>query len=44
MALLKGLHLAPAAAIPELIARVEKLTSGSAGAQGGRSSQAPFRV
>lgn len=44
MALLKGLHLAPAAAIPELIARVEKLTSGSAGAQGGRSSQAPFRA
>jgi DNA polymerase-3 subunit gamma/tau len=48
MALLKGLHLAPAAAIPELIARVEKLASGqtgsAAGAPGGRSAPAPFRA
>ncbi|MFO0600946.1 MAG: DNA polymerase III subunit gamma/tau [Myxococcaceae bacterium] len=44
MALLKGLHLAPAAALPELIARVEKLTTGgTTGASGGRSAQAPFR-
>ncbi len=41
MTLLKGLHLAPAAALPELIARVEKLTIG---ASGGRSAPAPFRA
>jgi DNA polymerase-3 subunit gamma/tau len=48
MALLKGLHLAPAAAIPELIARVEKLAAGGSstapGAPGGRSAPAPFRA
>jgi DNA polymerase-3 subunit gamma/tau len=45
MTLLKGLHLAPAASLPDLIARVEKLTTGgTAGAQGGRSSSAPFRA
>ncbi len=47
MTLLKALHLAPAASIPELIARVEKLASGqpaTAGAQGGRSTSAPFRA
>ncbi|MFT3710093.1 MAG: DNA polymerase III subunit gamma/tau [Archangium sp.] len=42
MSLLKGLHLAPAAALPELIARVEKLTG--TGAPGGRSGQPPFRA
>ncbi len=47
MALLKGLHLAPAASIPELIARVEKLASGTAapaGAPGGRSGPTTFRT
>jgi DNA polymerase-3 subunit gamma/tau len=48
MALLKGLHLAPAASLPELIARVEKLGGGalpaSPGAPGGRSSTGPFRA
>jgi DNA polymerase III subunit gamma/tau len=47
MTLLKGLHLAPAASIPELISRVERLASGqpaSAGASGGRSAPAPFRA
>jgi DNA polymerase-3 subunit gamma/tau len=49
MALLRGLHLAPAAAIPELIARVERLASGDAaprattGAPGGRSGASTFR-
>jgi DNA polymerase-3 subunit gamma/tau len=48
MALLKGLHLAPAGSIPELIARVERLAAGlpapAAGAPGGRSSSPPFRA
>jgi DNA polymerase-3 subunit gamma/tau len=48
MALLKGLHLAPASSIPELIARVEKLAGGSspaqAGAPGGRSGSSTFRA
>jgi DNA polymerase-3 subunit gamma/tau len=49
MALLKGVHLAPAAGIPELIARVERLAGGDAGpralagAPGGRSGAATFR-
>lgn len=47
MVLLKALHLAPAASIPELVARVERLASGqpvTAGAPGGRSTSAPFRA
>ncbi len=49
MALLKGLYLAPAGSLPELVARVEKLAGGavaspSAGAPGGRSSPGPFRA
>ena len=48
MALLKGLHLAPAGSLPDLIARVEKLAgaapASSAGASGGRSAPAPFRA
>ncbi len=47
MALLKGLHLAPAGSIPELITRVERLAAGQpavAGAPGGRSASAPFRA
>jgi DNA polymerase-3 subunit gamma/tau len=52
MALLKAVQLAPAASIPELIARVEKLAGiggtepvrKAAGASGGRSLPAPFRV
>jgi DNA polymerase-3 subunit gamma/tau len=52
MALLKAVQLAPAASIPELIARVEKLAGAggmeparkTAGAPGGRSAPAPFRV
>jgi len=52
MALLKAVQLAPAASIPELIARVEKLAGAggmeparkAAGAPGGRSAPAPFRV
>ncbi len=48
MALLKGLHLAPAGSLPELIARVEKLTgaapASAGGASGGRSASAPFRA
>ncbi|MCA2978883.1 MAG: DNA polymerase III subunit gamma/tau [Myxococcaceae bacterium] len=47
MTLLKALHLAPAASIPELISRVEKLAAGQAastGAPGGRSAPAPFRA
>ncbi|MBL8919121.1 MAG: DNA polymerase III subunit gamma/tau [Myxococcaceae bacterium] len=47
MTLLKALHLAPAASIPELVARVERLASGqpvAAGAPGGRSTSAPFRA
>ncbi|MGA9526325.1 MAG: DNA polymerase III subunit gamma/tau [Myxococcaceae bacterium] len=53
MALLKAIQLAPAASIPDLLARVEKLAAGtpapqpaanaSAGASGGRSTPAPFR-
>jgi DNA polymerase-3 subunit gamma/tau len=39
--LLKGLHLAPAASIPDLIQRVERLASG---APGGRSASVPFRT
>ena len=47
MALLKGLHLAPAGSLPDLIARVEKLSGSStatAGAPGGRSSPSTFRT
>ncbi len=47
MALLKGVHLAPAGSLPELVARVERLAAGtstSAGASGGRSGSAPFRA
>jgi DNA polymerase III subunit gamma/tau len=47
MALLKGVHLAPAASIPDLIARVERLATGAptaAGAPGGRSNPATFRA
>jgi DNA polymerase-3 subunit gamma/tau len=50
MALLKAVHLSPAASIPELIAKVERLASGKpaeasrVGAPGGRSAQPPFRV
>ena len=47
MTLLKALHLAPAASIPELISRVERLASGqpaTSGASGGRSPSAPFRA
>jgi DNA polymerase-3 subunit gamma/tau len=48
MALLKAIQLAPGASIPELLARVEKLSGGtsaaSTGAQGGRSSPAPLRA
>lgn len=52
MALLKAVHLAPGAAIPELVARVEKLAAGqpvapakpSVGAPGGRSAPGPFRA
>ncbi|MFZ5440538.1 MAG: DNA polymerase III subunit gamma/tau [Myxococcota bacterium] len=44
MSLLKGLHLAPAASLPDLIARVEKLTGTAPGAPGGRSAPAPFRA
>jgi DNA polymerase-3 subunit gamma/tau len=50
MALLRAVQLAPAASIPELIAKVEKLAGGAGaevgsplGAPGGRSSTAPFR-
>ena len=43
MSLLKGLYLAPAAALPELIARVEKLAGSAPGASGGRSASGPFR-
>src|ERR687892_594216 len=48
MALLRAVQLAPAASIPELIARVEKIAAGatvapgpSLGASGGRSTSAP---
>jgi DNA polymerase-3 subunit gamma/tau len=50
MALLKAIHLSPAAALPELLQRVEKLAatgavlSPSAGAPGGRPAQGPFRT
>lgn len=47
MTLLKALHLSPAASIPDLISRVERLASGqpaTAGAPGGRSTSAPFRA
>jgi DNA polymerase-3 subunit gamma/tau len=46
MALLKGLALAPAGSIPDLIARVEKLAAATptAGAPGGRSSPDTFRA
>ena len=47
MSLLKALHLAPAASIPDLISRVEKLSGPSsavAGASGGRSGQPTFRT
>ena len=50
MALLRAVQLAPAASIPDLIAKVEKLAGGatvapgpSLGASGGRSTSAPFR-
>ncbi len=51
MTLLKGLHLAPAASLPELISRVERLATGaastaspSAGAPGGRPGSSTFRA
>jgi DNA polymerase-3 subunit gamma/tau len=52
MALLKAVHLAPGAAIPELVSRVEKLLAGQpvsapraqVGAPGGRSAPGPFRA
>lgn len=51
MALLKGVHLAPAASIPELIGRVERLAAAQApgaasasGASGGRSGPGTFRA
>ncbi len=47
MVLLKAVQLAPAASVPELIARVERLAAGAGagpqGASGGRSPSAPFR-
>jgi len=51
MALLKAIQLAPAASIPELVARLERLSSGlpaadpkrAPGAPGGRSAPTPFR-
>lgn len=43
MTLLKGLYLAPAGNLPDLIARVEKLTGG-AGSPGGRPGSGPFRA
>ncbi|HVE84757.1 MAG TPA: DNA polymerase III subunit gamma/tau [Myxococcales bacterium] len=49
MALLKAIQLAPAASIPELVARLERLSGGGArpavpaGAPGGRSAPPPFR-
>jgi DNA polymerase-3 subunit gamma/tau len=51
MALLKALYLAPSAAIPELVARLEHLSGGKgpnpttqAGAPGGRSAPSNFRA
>jgi DNA polymerase III subunit gamma/tau len=45
MALLKAVQLAPAASIPELITRMEKLAASiPAGAPGGRSASGPFRA
>jgi DNA polymerase-3 subunit gamma/tau len=50
MAVLKAVHLAPSASLPELVARVERLSSGALssvpnlGAPGGRSEKPPFRV
>lgn len=51
MTLLKAISLSPAASIPELLAKVEKLATGAggdarkaAGAPGGRSASPPFRV
>ena len=54
MSLLKAIQLAPAASIPELVARLERLSAGAgpaaadpkrapAGAPGGRSTSPPFR-
>jgi DNA polymerase III subunit gamma/tau len=50
MALLKAVQLAPAASIPELVAKVERLAGGTdpkrtaAGASGGRSNPTNFRA
>ncbi|MBU8899538.1 DNA polymerase III subunit gamma/tau [Corallococcus sp. H22C18031201] len=45
MALLKAIQLAPAGSIPELLARVDRLTAkADSGASGGRSGPANFRV
>ncbi|HZH04316.1 MAG TPA: DNA polymerase III subunit gamma/tau, partial [Myxococcaceae bacterium] len=50
MAALKAIHLAPAGALPDLVARLERLGASSAspkmnvGASGGRSEPAPFRA
>ncbi|MFL5319914.1 MAG: DNA polymerase III subunit gamma/tau [Myxococcaceae bacterium] len=51
MALLKAVQLAPAASIPELLQKVERLMAGgaaeatkSSGTPGGRSAPAPFRA
>jgi len=51
MTLLKAIQLAPAASIPELLAKVERLAAGLpasaqpvAGAPGGRSGSTPFRA
>jgi DNA polymerase-3 subunit gamma/tau len=56
MALLKAIQLAPAASIPELLARVDRLAAGlpaaepgaapaaTSGASGGRSGPTPFRA
>jgi DNA polymerase-3 subunit gamma/tau len=50
MVLLKAVELAPAASLPDLVARLERLASGQpaeprkiAGASGGRSEPVPFR-
>ncbi|MBL9038731.1 MAG: DNA polymerase III subunit gamma/tau [Archangium sp.] len=47
MTVLKAVHLAPAASLPDLVARVEKLAGGlpsQPGASGGRSSSTTFRA
>jgi DNA polymerase III subunit gamma/tau len=44
MALLKGIHLAPAGSLSDLVTRLEKMSAAVPGVAGGRSNPTPFRA